>query len=414
MELGWAGPELDRDHGVIFKIDPGIQRLMPRPQECDSERVAESMRFLVEEWLCDVSATYAGKCILIAAALTIIERTSVFQKRPDFYVTAGRRGGGKTTTLTMLIMAVTGGRPSAAAWTPNEEERRKSLFGYLLEGVAYILWDNIQRGTLIDCPHIQKASTSDTVTDRILGASKTASASAAAIQLFTGNNIGPKGDSVSRGLQVSLEVDRIDPENRPFRHSDPIGWTEANRPKILQALYTILLGNPELKKPSGAPAKTRFKLWWRVVGGAIENAARLHSEAIDPAGYDAEDRSRPVPVDFQRLFVRQEADDEESSSLADVLDIFNRRWSGTFKAAAVAELINENPTTPDSAIVREFLFSERKGDQIATSKAVSKRLGAHVGNPVMHGEKTLTLRCAEDSHSKTQTFFVREVANVTA
>ena len=105
-----AGPGLDREHGILFKIDPGIQRLMPRPQDCDSNRVAEAMRFLTEEWFCDVSTTYAGKCILIAAALTIIERT-LFPERPDFYVTAGRRGGGKTTALTMLIMAVMGARP---------------------------------------------------------------------------------------------------------------------------------------------------------------------------------------------------------------------------------------------------------------------------------------------------------------
>ena len=38
-----------------------------------------------------------GKCILIAAALTLIER-SLLPDRPVFFVTAGRRGGGKTTT----------------------------------------------------------------------------------------------------------------------------------------------------------------------------------------------------------------------------------------------------------------------------------------------------------------------------
>jgi hypothetical protein len=407
--VGLAGPGLDREHGIHFKIDPGILRLMPRPQECDSDRVAAAMRFLTEEWLCDVSTTYAGKCILIASALTIIERT-VFPERPDFYVTAGRRGGGKTTALTMLIMAVTGARPAAAAWTPNEEERKKALFSYLMEGVAYILWDNIPRGTLIDCPHIQKASTSDTVTDRILGVSKTASASAAAIHLFTGNNIGPKGDSVSRGLQARIEVERTDPENRPFRHSDPIGWTEVNRPKILQALYTILLGNPELKKPRNAPAKTRFKLWWRVVGAAIENAAKQHSAAIDPAAY-AEDRGRPVPVDFQQLFISQEADDEESSSLADALDILNRRWpAGTFKAADVAKMINESGTTPDGAVVREFLFPGGRSDQVVSTKSVGKRLGAHVGNPVRYGEKTLSLCGGWDTHSKIQTFFVKVAA----
>jgi hypothetical protein len=60
-------------------------------------------------------------------------------------------------------------------------------------------------------------------------------------------------------------VDRADPENRRFKHPDPIGWTEANRPEILRALYTILLGNPTLDEPSAAPMKTRFKMWWRLI-----------------------------------------------------------------------------------------------------------------------------------------------------
>ena len=46
----------------------------------------------------DVATDYAGKCTIIAAALTMIER-SLLDQRPAFFVTAGRRGGGKTTTL---------------------------------------------------------------------------------------------------------------------------------------------------------------------------------------------------------------------------------------------------------------------------------------------------------------------------
>jgi hypothetical protein len=34
-----AGPGLDRDYGILFKIEPGIQRLLPRPEECNSDRV---------------------------------------------------------------------------------------------------------------------------------------------------------------------------------------------------------------------------------------------------------------------------------------------------------------------------------------------------------------------------------------
>ena len=92
--------------------------------------VKAAMEFLCDEWLVDVATDYAGKCTIIAAALTLIER-SLLPDRPCFFVTAGRRGGGKTTTLTMLIMAVTGLWPAAAAWSTNEEERRKALMSLL-------------------------------------------------------------------------------------------------------------------------------------------------------------------------------------------------------------------------------------------------------------------------------------------
>ena len=74
---------------------------------------------------------------------------------------------------------------------------------------------------------------------------------AATIHLFTGNNVGPKGDLASRSLQVRLDVDRVDPENRPFTHPDPIGWTGAPG-RNPDALYTILLGNPALDLPQDA------------------------------------------------------------------------------------------------------------------------------------------------------------------
>jgi hypothetical protein len=201
---------------------------MSRPPE----GVVEAMRFLTEDWLCDVATDYAGKCTLIAAALTIIER-SLLPDRPCFFVTAGRRGGGKTTTLAMLITAVTGVRPCAAAWSTNEEERRKALLSYFLDGAAYILWDNIPRGCQISCPHIEKSSTAAYYSDRKLGVSETVATSASTIHLFTGNNIAPKGDLASRSLQTRLDVKRTDPENRPFRHPDPIGWTINNRAEIL-------------------------------------------------------------------------------------------------------------------------------------------------------------------------------------
>jgi hypothetical protein len=204
------------------------------------------MRYLTHGWLCDLACDYTGRCIVIAGALTIIERV-LLSERPAFFMTAGQRGGGKTTTVNMVSLAVLGFRAAAAAWSPSEEERRKALFSYLREGVPLLAWDNLPRGAAISCPAIEKSLTAETYSDRILGVSETGTAPAFTIQIFTGNNITPRGDLASRSLPLRLAVDRPDPENRPFAHPGPITWTEVNRGRILRALYTILLGNPRLR-----------------------------------------------------------------------------------------------------------------------------------------------------------------------
>lgn len=297
---------LDRKRGIVFHIQPELMGLVPRREDCTPEAVALAMRFLTDEWLVDVQADYAGKCVAIAAALTLIERT-MLPDRPVFFITAGRRGGGKTTTNKMLIKAVTGLAMAASAWSPSEEERRKSLHSYLMAAVGYIGWDNIPAGSLISCPHIEKSCTSEYYADRKLGVSETIVTSSAVIHIFSGNNIGPRGDMASRSLTIRIDVNRPDPENREFRHPDPIGWTERNRGKILRMLYTILLGNPELDKPLDAPAETRFKTWWRLVGAAVEHA----SAAV---------LGRGKGVCFKDLFAKMDEEDEDSMSLADFLE----------------------------------------------------------------------------------------------
>jgi Primase C terminal 2 (PriCT-2) len=151
-----AGKGLDRVSGTIFEIPQQLLDNLPRREDCTPAAVTAAMKFLCDEWLCDVSTDLTGKATIIAAALTIIERT-LLPNRPAFVLTAGRRGGGKSTVIEMLIMAVTGILPAASAWSDNEEERRKTLMAQFISGVSYILWDNIKRGAQIACPHIERA-----------------------------------------------------------------------------------------------------------------------------------------------------------------------------------------------------------------------------------------------------------------
>jgi hypothetical protein len=247
---------LDRARGIVFEVEPRLMETIPNRKACDERRVGETMRFLLDDWLADVATDHAGKCSLVALALTIVQR-SLLDQRPVFFVGAGQRGCGKTTTIQMIIRATTGTAAAASPWSPNEEERRKALLSYLMCGCPYLLWDNVNRGLQISCPHIEKSCTSEFYSDRKLGVSEMVRTAAATVHIFTGNNVAPKGDLASRSLQVRLDVDRVDPENRDFRHPDPIGWTQSHRAEILAALYTIMLGNPTLDLPRGAAMKTR-------------------------------------------------------------------------------------------------------------------------------------------------------------
>ncbi len=280
-----SGHYLDRQRRILFRVPERLEELLPDLDDCTPEAVAEAVRFLTDEWLVDVATSYVGKLKLLALASTILQR-GVLPERPAFFITAGQRGGGKTTVAVMVAVATLGQRVSAAAWSFNDDERRKALLSYFGEGVPLIVWDNIARGATISCPSIEKALTTETYTDRVLGSSETRTAPATAVMVFTGNNIGPKGDTASRSLVVRLAADRPDPENRKFRHADPISWTFAHRGQILRALYTILRGNPRLGREDKRPPETRFKNWWHLIGAAIEYAAIQHVARPTLHGHD--------------------------------------------------------------------------------------------------------------------------------
>jgi hypothetical protein len=256
---------------------------------------------------------------------------------------------------------------------------------YLLRGVVYILWDNIPRGALIHCPHIEAACTSETKSDRNLGETRIVTAMATAIQMFTGNNTGPRGDLTSRSVKIEIEVNQVNPENRAFVHPAPIEWVEANRGKILVALYTLLIGTENMRAggSNSAQAKGRFKDWWLLAGRPVEYAAGL-------AGYE---------TDFGMLFLELEDDEEDQVTLAGALAALSGQWrcareednAAHFTAKEVTELINSQFSGGDATKIeagrelREFLFADlldKNPNYVATSKAVGRRLVKHCGAPV--------------------------------
>jgi len=362
------GVGLDRATGLFHCIDPVVRACLPE-REPTQEEIEGALNFLLNEWLVDVALDLAGKCVAILLALTLLQR-ALLPERPAFFVTAGQRGGGMTTLISMIITAVLGRRATAAAWSDSVEERKKALFSYLRQGVASLVWDNIARGSTISCPHIEAALTASEICDRVLGVSYVETVPATTVQIFTGNSIAPRGDMASRSFIVSLNVDRPDPENRSFTHADPFAWTLANRAKILQALYTILVGGA-LQRPQGQVAKTRFKIWWGLIGWPVEYAAGLLS----------------IKVDCTELLRAGEAAEEEASAASRVLAILKKRWGGkTFTTRdVVKELAKVNAMIADGA-ERAAELADALGELIGkalenpTARSLGKLFQKHLTN----------------------------------
>ena len=123
-------------------------------------------------------------------------------------------------------------------------------------------------------------------------------------------------------------------------------------------------------------------MWWRVVGSAVEHAAKLHGEE---------------EIDFQKLFLKQEEEeDEDFISLVDALTIMAQKWGAGFHATDVAVLINDL-FNQDALTLREFLYPGAPSGLVVAARSVGKRLAAHVDEPVKSGECTLILRKMEET-----------------
>ncbi|MSP75402.1 MAG: hypothetical protein EXR12_04635 [Rhodospirillaceae bacterium] len=377
------GEGLDRETGIFHHIDARLRSCLPTDTPADDD-LRRAVDFLLNEWLVDVALDDSGKFVVIMLALSLVER-SLLPERPAFFIVAGLRGSGKTTLAHMVAVAVLGHEAPATSWSDIDEERRKALFSLLRQGVPFVVWDNIRRGEAVSCSHIEASLTSQQLTDRVLGVSQTETVSTAAIQVFTGNQIAPKGDMSSRSFLIGLDADQPNPEDRDFVHRAPLEWTRSNRFKIMGALYTILIAGARNRQPNEI-AKTRFKTWWRLVGWPVEYAAKAMGQDLD----------------CDQLIKVSETIDPDVLEIAAVLSTFLAIW-GTDRFTArdiVQKLPREHfvlTSTEDKQ--GEALFealSELLGKSLSrpTSRSIAKLLKRRlIGHPVwLDNDVIATLR----------------------
>jgi hypothetical protein len=392
---------LHRRYGLVMRCDPALLRLMPQREDCDDDAVREAMSLLLDDWFCDVPAAHADKCALIAYGLSVIERL-LFPARPVFTVTAPQRAVGKTTVLLMITMALLGATPPASAWADNEEERKKALFAYMLQGLQTIVWDNIKNGGKLASDTMNVLCTSTTYSDRVLGVSEFRVAPAYTIHCFTGNNVEPCGDLASRTLEARLAVGRVDPQNRRVKRRDPVAWTFQNRARILKALYVVLLGNPRLSEPWDATPSaeadepksgvkdTRFKVWHRIVGAAVEHGSELYCGETQ------------TPVSFAALFDTTDAENSDHLDAMKIIKLLHEKWptGEWFTAGDVSAWLNDCAHGAGSAADWRRSMAVRNGS--VTAQIVGEALAALRDKPV-----ELAVGGGEESRERIQLTLIR-------
>ena len=149
----------------------------------------------------------------LAAMLTAAVRPSL-PHAPMFHVRAHMVGSGKSYLCELITAFATPQRGTPTTFPGDDEECRKLLLAELLRAPAVIEFDNLT-GDLVAHKSLCTALTSEHMSGRILGVSKTATVSTRALFLSSGNNVGPVQDMTRRCITIHL-----DPAVRCRRRAD--------------------------------------------------------------------------------------------------------------------------------------------------------------------------------------------------
>lgn len=215
-----------------------------------------------------VAAT--DKSAALSAIFTAAVRPTL-RNAPAFHVRAPVFGSGKSY-LCDLIGAFAGpGGNSKVSYPTTSEEATKVILSLLLTSPACVEFDDMDTDWL---PHgtIKRMLTAETITDRILGVSKTATVSTRTLFLGSGNNVGPVRDLLRRVLTIHIDPRCATPATKSYQ-GDPFAKVRHNRALYVSAVLTIIqayrkAGSPRLKAESIAnfggdwSEYCRFPLMW--------------------------------------------------------------------------------------------------------------------------------------------------------
>ncbi len=207
--------------------------------EVPSRAQAEAALALLNDLLAEFSfAAEVDRAAALSAILTAAVRSSL-PVAPLFHVRAHMVGSGKSYLCELMTAFATPQRGTPTTFPADDEECRKLLLAELLRAPAVVEFDNLT-SDLIAHKSLCTALTSEFISGRILGISKTATVATRALFLSSGNNVGPVQDMARRCITIHLSPQVEMPAARSFRRPDLVRDVLRERGRYVSAALTII------------------------------------------------------------------------------------------------------------------------------------------------------------------------------
>jgi hypothetical protein len=174
----------------------------------------------------------------LAAILTATIRPSL-ANAPMFHIRAHMVGSGKSYLCELITAFATPQRGTPTTFPGDDEECRKFLLAELLRAPAVVEFDNLT-SDLLAHKSLCTVLTSQHLSGRILGSSKTATVSTRALFLSSGNNVGPIQDMTRRCITIHLSPECETPATRNFQRPNLVRDVLHERGRYVSAALTIV------------------------------------------------------------------------------------------------------------------------------------------------------------------------------
>jgi hypothetical protein len=225
----------DTETGMFGVFDAREFGVPNRPSRADAEAALLTLKELLAEFSFSGDADEAAA---VSALLTAAIRPSL-QKAPMFHVRAHMVGSGKSYLCELIAAFATPQRGTPTTFPGDDEECRKLLLAELLRAPAVIEFDNLT-GNLVAHKSLCTALTSEHMSGRILGVSKTATVNTRALFLSSGNNVGPVQDMTRRCITINLDPGCEVPAARSFKRPDLVRDVLSDRGRFVSAALIIV------------------------------------------------------------------------------------------------------------------------------------------------------------------------------